>query len=277
MTLSRREFAALAAAAPLLGQKKNIPVGLEMYSVRGELMKDIPGTVRAVAKMGYEVVEFYAPYFMWSTDQARDVRKLMDDLGIRCNSTHNNTPSFTADGLPRAIELNQILGAKYIVMASAGRINGADGWKALADRLTQVVEKLKPLGMSSGYHNHANEWPLVEGKRPMDILAANTPKEFMLQLDVGTCVEAKADPVAWINQNPGRIRCIHCKDWAAGTGPDKGYRTLFGEGDSPWARIFEAAESVGGIEYYLIEQEGSRYPELETAERCLATWKKTKA
>jgi sugar phosphate isomerase/epimerase len=227
--------------------------------------------------MGYEVVEFYAPYFMWTDAQAKEMRKLMDDLGIRCNSTHNNTPSFTADGLPKAIELNRILGAKYIVMASAGRITGADGWKALAEQLTKVVEQLRPLGMSSGYHNHADEWPRVDGQRPMDILTANTPKDFMLQLDVGTCVEAKADPVAWINANPGRIRCIHCKDWAAGAGPDKGYRALFGEGDSPWTKIFEAAESVGGIEYYLIEQEGSRYSELETAERCLATWKKMKA
>jgi sugar phosphate isomerase/epimerase len=80
--------------------------------------------------------------------------------------------------------------------------------------------------------------------------------------------------VAWIDVNPGRIHCIHCKDWAPG--PDKGYRVLFGEGVSPWTKIFAAAEAKGGIEYYLIEQEGSRFPELETAERCLANWKKLK-
>ncbi len=70
---------------------------------------------------------------------------------------------------------------------------------------------------------------------------------------------------------------VHCKDWGAGSGPDRGYRVLFGEGDSPWPKIFEAAERVGGVEYYLIEQEGSRFPEIETAERCLATWKKMRA
>ena len=112
------------------------------------------------------------------------------------------------------------------------------------------------------------------GKRPIEIIAANTPKEFMMQFDVGTCVETKSDPVEWIKANPGRIKSLHCKDWAPG--PDKGYRVLFGEGDSPWARIFEAAETTGGVEYYLIEQEGSRFPELETAERCLATWKRLK-
>lgn len=275
--LSRRRFVATSALAPLASfdlraAGKKIPVGLEMYSVRNELMADLPGTVNAVAKMGYEVVEFFAPYFQWTPEYTKGVRKQLDDLGVRCNSTHNNAESFTPEGFKKAIELNRILGAKYIVMASTGRITTADGWKALGDRLTGFVETLKPLGMSSGFHNHENEWPLVDGKRPMDILAASTPKEFMLQLDVGTCVAAKQDPVAWINANPGRIKSIHCKDWASGAG--NGYRVLFGEGESPWAKIFAAAESAGGVEYYLIEQEGSRFPEIETAQRCLATWKR---
>jgi sugar phosphate isomerase/epimerase len=110
--------------------------------------------------------------------------------------------------------------------------------------------------------------------RVMDVIAANTPKEFVLQLDVGTCVSAGADPVAWIKANPGRIRTIHLKDWAPGQATDqKAYRVLFGEGVTPWKDLIAAAESVGGVEYYLMEQEGSRYSELETAERCLATWK----
>jgi len=274
-TVSRRAFVALSAAVPLaLAAGKKIPIGLELYSVRDELMKDLPGTVSAVAKMGYELVEFYAPYFNWTPAYAKDVRKLLDDLGIRCNSTHNNTPSFTAEGLPKAIELNQIIGSKNIIMASAGRVNGIDGWKALGEQMTKVSDTLKPLGMGTGFHNHQTEWGLIDGKRPMDVLAANTPKEFTLQLDVGTVMEAGADPVARINANPGRIRSVHCKDWGAGPGPDRGYRVLFGEGDSPWPKIFEAAEKVGGVEYYLIEQEGSRFLEIETAERCLATWKK---
>src|SRR5947208_93370 len=179
-------------------------------------MNDLPGTVRTVAGMGYEIVEFYAPYFDWTPAMARDVRKLLDDLGIRCNSTHNNGPSFTPDGLQKAIELNQIIGSKIIVMASGPRITGIDGWKALGDQLTAVADKLKPLGMRTGYHNHQTEWALVDGKRPMDVLAANTPKNLVLQLDVGTCVQAGDDPVAWIKANPGRIASIHCKEWGAG-------------------------------------------------------------
>ncbi|MPY91043.1 MAG: TIM barrel protein [Luteitalea sp.] len=275
-SVSRRSFLALMAATPLASVaqlRAQVPVGLELYSVRDELTKDLFGTVRAVAEMGYEVVEFYAPYYDWEPAYAKKVRSLLDDLGIRCPSTHNDAKVFTAEGLDKAIELNQILGSTLIAMASAGRgVEGIDGWKGVAERLTEASEKLKPLGMRAGFHNHQLEFRPLEGEstRPMDVLAAHTPKDVVLQLDVGTCVEVGGDPVAWINANPGRIRSMHCKDW----GPDEGYRVLFGEGVSPWSDIFKAAEAAGGVEHYLIEQEGSRFSSLETAERCLADWKK---
>ena len=98
--------------------------------------------------------------------------------------------------------------------------------------------------------------------------------EFVLQFDVGTALEAGVDPVTWIKANPGRIRSMHLKDWAPGKDADqKGYRVLFGEGVGKWKEIFAAAESVGGVEFYLMEQEGSRYSEFETAQRCLDTWR----
>jgi sugar phosphate isomerase/epimerase len=275
--VSRRSFLAATGIAGLAfgAPARPIPVGLELYSVRDELAKDLMGTVREVARDGYQVVEFYAPYYGWTTDYAKQVRRLLDDLDIRCNSTHNGSESFTADGIGKAIELNQILGAKCIVWASAGKPAGLDGWKAVAEKLSATADKLKPLGMATGYHNHQLEFTPIEGKRPIEVIAANTPAEVMLQLDVGTCIEAGSDPVAWIQANPGRIRSMHCKDWSPG--PDKGYKVLFGEGVAPWPQIFQAAENGGGIEYYLIEQEGSRFSELETAERCLANWKKIKA
>jgi sugar phosphate isomerase/epimerase len=273
--LSRRSFLALSAAAtiaPALAAK-NVPIGLELYSVRNELGKDLNGTVTAVAKMGYQVVEFYAPYFSWTSDQAKDIRKLMDNLGIRCNSTHNGPNAFKGDGIAKAIELNQILGSKYVVMASAGAVrSGLDGWRDVGETLTAANEKFRAAGMHAGYHNHKPEFVAIDGKRPMDVLAAATPKDVMLQLDVGTCVEAGQDPVAWINANPGRINSLHLKDWAPGEG--KGFQVLFGEGVSPWKQIFDAAEKTGGVEYYLIEQEGSRFTPFETAEKCLASYKK---
>ena len=223
--------------------------------------------------MGYECVEFYSPYYEWKPDYARNVRKELDDLGIRCFSTHNDFVSFTPNGIGKAIELNLILGARYIVLAHPGEVQGIDGWKRVADTLNKANKTMVDQGLHAGYHNHDLEWKPVEGQKPIELLAANTDPNIMLQLDVGTCLEMGSDPVAWIDKNPGRIRSMHCKDWS----PKEGYRVLFGEGVAPWKKIFASAEATGGIEFYLIEQEGSRYSELETAKRCLEAYHKLRA
>jgi len=271
-TISRRAFVAFTALAPFafrLAAKSTIPMGLEMYSVRDELQKDPNATVKAVAAMGYQGLEFYAPYFQWTHAQAKDMKKLLDDLGIRCFSTHNDQSFFDKDHLQSAIDLNLNLGSKYVVMASSNPEPGLDGWKKIADQLNSASEKLEPAGLKAGYHNHQTEFTPVDGVRPIEVLAKNTKPSVMLQLDIGTCINAGSDPVAWIRSNPGRIHSVHCKDWA----PDpKGYSVLFGEGVADWKAIFAAAQSVGGVEYYLMEQEGSRYPELETARKCLENY-----
>ncbi len=275
--LSRRTFLAMAGAMPfaasLLAQTKKVPVGIELYSVRGELVKDLKATVTAVAKMGYEVVEFYSPYLDWTPEAAKDNRKLLDDLGIKCLSTHNSAQAVSANNLPKTIEFNQILGSKAIIVASAGKIVDVDGWKAFAATLTAAQEKLRPLGMATGFHNHQVEWRPVGDTRPMDILAAGTPKDFVLQLDVGTCVEVGVDPVAWVKANPGRIKSMHLKDWGKGEG--RGYAVAFGEGDVQWKPLLAAAEATGGVEYYLIEQEHAGPDgEIAMAKRCLDNYRK---
>jgi sugar phosphate isomerase/epimerase len=166
-----------------------------------------------------------------------------------------------------------ILGSKYIVQASTTPKVRRDEWKAVADLLNSAAEQLEPSGLKAGYHNHAAEFTPIEGQRPIEFLARNTKSSIMLQLDLGTCLEAGSDPVAWIRANPGRIRSIHCKDWSPEAA--KGYKVLFGEGVADWKNIFTAAESTGGVEYYLVEQEGSRFSELDTARRCLQTFRST--
>lgn len=272
--LSRRSFLAVSAALPwaLRAQASApIPVGLELYSVRNELQRDPEAIVRAVAKMGYQGVEFYAPYFEWSEEQTKRMRKLLDELGIRCFSTHNDSSSMNAANIQKAGDRNLILGSWYVVMASAEPGSGTGGWKAVAEALNFAAERLESSGLKAGYHNHQLEFTPAGGVRPIEILAKNTKPSVMLQLDVGTCLEAGGDPVAWIRANPGRIRSLHCKDWSQDR--TKGYSVLLGEGSADWKGIFQAAESAGGVEYYLVEQEGSRFSELETVERCLKAFR----
>jgi sugar phosphate isomerase/epimerase len=273
MSISRRSFVVLSAMLPwALKTGASIPIGLELYSVREALKQGLETTVRSVAEMGYECVEFYAPYFQWSETQAKQMRKLLDDLGIRCFSTHNDEQYFSTENINRMRDLNLILGCKYVVMAS-GEASKPGDWHDLAEKLNFAAEQLESSGLKPGYHNHQLEFTPANSVRPIEILAKNTKPSIMLQLDVGTCLEASSDPVAWIRANPGRIRSLHLKDWSPD--PAKGYKVLFGEGIADWKNIFAAAESVGGVEYYLLEQEGSRFSELETARRCLHSFRAT--
>jgi sugar phosphate isomerase/epimerase len=273
-TFSRRFFLSLSAILPWALRARAaaaIPMGLELYSVRNALKESLERSVRAVAQMGYQGVEFYAPYFEWTEAQTKQMRQLLDSLGMRCFSTHNDSAFFDKDKINRARDMNLILGSKYAVVASAKPAPGPNAWMSVADLLNSAAEQFEPAGLKVGYHNHEAEFIPSGGVRPMEVLAKNTKPSVMLQLDIGTCLEAASDPVAWIRANPGRIHSLHCKDWSPDTG--KGYKVLFGEGEANWKDIFEAAESVGGAEYYLMEQEGSWFSELDTAKKCLESFR----
>ena len=125
LNLSRRTFlkttAASAAAAcavgsgcdgRLLGKSKKIPLGLQLYSVRADCQKDLPGTIKTVADIGYDGVEF-AGYYDYS---AKDIRKLLDDNGLKCCGTHAQLDTLLGDNLPKTIEFNKIIGNKYLIV-----------------------------------------------------------------------------------------------------------------------------------------------------------------
>src|SRR5713101_3135577 len=122
---SRRRFVLLtaASAAALRAQStrspfsgKHVPIGLQQTAVGRNIQQDLEATLRAVAKMGYETIEFSANTFMtWTPAKAKEVRSLLDELKLRCRSTHNEIVSFSGDGLSKSIELNQLLGSDTLV------------------------------------------------------------------------------------------------------------------------------------------------------------------
>ena len=216
-------------------------------------------TVTAVAKLGYEVVEFYSPYLNWTTEAAKDNRKLLDDLGIKCLSTHNSAQAVSADNIAKTIEPNQIIGSKAIIVASAGKIVDVDGWKAFAATLTAAQEKLRPLGMATGFHNHQIEWkPLEGGERPMDILASGTRRRTSCCSSTAglPAIEAGVGSRR-LDQGQPRPHQEHPPQ-GLGQGKDRGYTVAFGEGDVQWKPLLAAAEATGGVE--LPHRAGKRRP-----------------
>src|ERR1700743_3533539 len=114
-TLNRRQFLALGAAAlaaPQTRANTRVPVGVLLLAPEKELNADFNGTLKAVAQMGFEGVEF-THYIDWTVARAKEVRAALDEVHLECYSTHNEPQVFT-NRLEHAIEINSILGSKTV-------------------------------------------------------------------------------------------------------------------------------------------------------------------
>jgi sugar phosphate isomerase/epimerase len=273
--IQRRKFlqlSALGVAGASLGlagcatdkssTTKKIPVGVELYSVREDCKKDFPGTLAAIAKMGYPAVEF-AGY--WNRS-ATEIKKMLDDNGLAACGSH--TPSemvLSSDKLQATIEFNQTIGNKFIIVPD---MSGATRqiWLDKAKTFSNLAAQLKPLGLSIGYHSHFHDFHPVEGETPWDIFGANTSADVILQLDTSNCCDGGGDPVAELKKFPGRTRSIHIKP--NGGGPE----AVIGEDKIDWASVFAICESIGGTQCYVVEHESSKAP-LATISRTFTALK----
>lgn len=285
-SVSRRGFfATSAAAAAMLASgadaaaqaqklrwttrtiRRRAQVGLQLYSVRNDCGRDLPGTIAAVAKMGYKGVEFAGYYNRTATQ----LRKMLDDNGLLCCGTHTGLDTLLGDNLANTIEFNKTLGNKYLVVPSLpGKYRGShQAWLETAKLFNELAEKVKPQGMLVGYHNHSAEFKAIDGKLPWDTFCGNTSKDVIMQLDLGNAMRGGADPLPYIYRYPGRAITVHVKEFSKTN--DK---ALVGEGDIPWKAFFALCKAVGGTEWYIVEQESYAYPPLECVKRCLINLRK---
>ena len=264
-------LASTANAAPMerttteqstTGRRRRIPIGLQLYSVRDDCQKDLPGTIAAVGKMGYEGVEF-AGYYNRS---AKDLRKMLDDNKLKCCGTHTGIDTLLGDNLPKTIEFNKILGNKYLVAPGLpGQYNSShQAWLNAAKLFNELAEKVKPAGMLVGYHNHSAEFKAMDGELPWDTFFGNTSKDVIMQLDVGNAINGGVDPLPYIYRYPERAITVHVKEFSK-----KNDKALIGEGDVSWKAFAALCRAVGATEWYIIEHESYAYPPLECVERCL--------
>jgi len=255
---------AAVGAGAVRAQKKRIPVALQLYSVRQDAAKDLPGVLEAVARMGYEGVEFAGYY----GHKPEAIRKMLDSNRLRCAGTHTGFGELKGDKLKQTVDIHKTLGTKFIMVPGGiGRGNTKEAWLDAAKQFTEIARQLKAGGMMTGYHNHSHEFKRVDGETLWDIFFSNTPSEVCHQIDTGNCMGGGGDPVAFIKKYAGRTRTVHLKEHG---GPGN-----FGEGNCPWSDVFAACETVGGTEWYIVEQESykNRTP-LEAVEQCMQYMKK---
>lgn len=239
-----------------------IPIGVQLYSVREDCAKDLPGVLSAIAKMGYEGVEFAGYY----DRTAQELRQMLDDNGLKCCGTHIGIHTLMGDALKATMEFNETLGNKYLIVPGlpSEYTNSKAAWLRTANIMNEIAEQVKPRGFVTGYHNHHTEFQEMEGELPWDIFFGNTRQDVVMQFDVGNALHGGGHAAPFLQKYPGRALTVHVKEYSASN--DK---ALIGEGDVDWKEIFELCETIGGTEWYIVEQESYAYPPLECIDKCL--------
>lgn len=245
----------------------NIPLALELYSLRDDLPKDVPGVLADVAKIGYQAVEF-AGYHGYN---AKDLREILDDLGLKCAGTHTGLDTISDENINATAEFMATLGSPFLIVPGVGaEYRGTrDGALRLAEKLSQASKTAAEFGARVGYHNHEWEFEsLPGGSNAMEILATNTPPEVVLQVDTGNLQEAGVDPIDFLQTWTKRLGTVHLKPYVKNRDADFA-RYFIGDDDSDWNAILSAINPAN-TEFVIVEQE--RYPNgltpLECVKRC---------
>ena len=247
-----------------------IPVALQLYSVREDCVRDLSGTLEAVAEMGYDGVEF-AGYYGRTTEE---LGKMLGDLGLKVAGTHTGIHTLLGNELEKTVEFNKAIGNKFLIvpwLPEEWRDSKAT-WLKTARLFNEMAEKVKPEGMLVGYHNHAMEFQPIDGEMPWDIFGGATLPDVVMQLDTGNAMHGgvSADGVlGFLKRYPGRAVTVHLKEFSS-----ENEKALIGEGETKWKEVFRLCETIGGTEWYIVEQESYAYEPLECARRCVKNLRK---
>lgn len=241
-----------------------IPVALQLYSVREDCARDLPETLKAVARMGYDGVEFAGFYDY----DAATLRKMLDDLGLQMAGAHIGIDTLLGDKLDESIAFHKTLGNRYLIVPGLPERyrSSTEAWQRTAETMNTIAAALAPHGMQTGYHNHTVEFvPFTPGgELPWNTFFGHTSPEVIMQFDTGNALHGGSDALPFLKHYPGRAVTVHLKEYAKDN-PN----ALIGEGDVPFREILNVCETTGGTKWYIIEQESYAYPPLECVERCL--------
>ena len=282
--VSRRTFikstAALAALAAFPGAQglfaaedyggKKIPIGLQLYTIGGDVRKlGAEAALAAVAKAGFKGVEFAGNMGL----EAKALRKLLDDNGLKVCGSHTGLNTLQGDNFEKTVEFAKTIGNTRLIAPSlSGKYTSSKKTiEDVADEFSAIAEKLKPHGLRTGFHCHPGEFREVDGETIWDIFFSRAKKAVIMQCDLGHMGTAGVDPVKVLTKYPGRASSVHVKPSAK-----KARGGLVGgpDDDLKWPEIFKACETIGGTEWYVVEYDGGSLEKAEKTIELLRQWGK---
>jgi sugar phosphate isomerase/epimerase len=257
------------------GDAMGLPPGIQLYTVRQDLPKDTPGTLKKLHEIGFREVETAG----FGKYTAKEFRQLLDDAGLKAPSAHLR---LNGPDLGPAFEDANALGAHYATSSSLATGNmparpagaapaqrpamaplGLDGFTKLAAQMNDIGAKAKAAGLQYAYHNHNYEFEkMPDGSYGYDVLVKNTDHDLVkFEIDCGWMCVAGADPIVYFRKYPGRFKMIHVKEFQAQQspstslgGPSRPQGVDLGQGFIDYKAIFAAGKKAG-IEHAFSEQE----------------------
>ena len=263
---------AIEAMGALVPAWKKLPIGTQAWCVRAQLKTDIPGTLAQVSKAGFELLELENAF----GKSGAEWKAALDAAKLKAAGFHHTLAELRADKLNATIEFNQALGNRNLIIRSLppAVYEKLDLLKQTTDEINGIAEKLKPHNLRVGYHNHTTDFNRLDGEYWWNRFADGTSKDVVLQFDTGNASEKEGvDVVEVLKRNPGRVKSMHIKPFSKAS-PN----AILGADELKWPAIMTAAETVAGVELYIIEYEkDTGHPPIEDLTANLAAFKKLRA
>ena len=245
---------------------REIPIGLELYSVRNSLAKDMPGTLHKIKEYGYETVEYFMPL---DYNCSCEMKRVLDNENLPFSSWHLGIDNLYEDKNDETIEIANNVVCKNIIIPAIGHeyYESFDKLIEILGKMNLMSKKLNDNGIRLGYHNHAEEFKTFkDGKTIWTLMCENTDENIIMQYDTGNALSGNADISKELLTLKGRAGIAHIKPYSL---KDK-FEVLIGDDDVDYNQIFNFLKGDGGCFSYIVEYEGiSKYDEMEAVKLCL--------
>lgn len=240
--------ASSAGSAKAAATAIEIPIGLQLYTLRDPLKQDFEGTLQQVSAIGYRRLEF-AGYYDRSPEQ---LHKLFSMHGLEAPAVHIKLAQLR-ENLQQSVETAQAVGHKLVICPSVDKDQREtlDQFRRHIEVINQAAEAFHRAGIAFGYHNHDYEFRPIDGQLPYDLILSQTdPERVRLELDIYWLVRAGQDPVATIERHGKRVVALHVKDMAV----DSEAFAAVGHGRIDYPPVLRAAQRAG-VEHFFVEQD----------------------
>ena len=251
-------------------QAQAVQIGVQLHSIKNDVLNDFEGTLRKLSALGVDGVEFAGHYGPYANDP-QGLKKLLEELNLQVSGVHAPIELLQNEKALSSLAFFRTIGARTVIIPHDKRIND----KAKIDELIAELNLLNSLvnryGMKLGYHNHAKEFEALNAQTFWDHLAQNTPENFVLQLDIGGAMFAGQDPTTFIKKYPNRTFTTHFKKrtYQGFPGPvSANTNVIIGEDSLDWRALTNTTLTYGATRWIIVEQE--EYPTPLTPFEALA-------